>query len=126
VSPPLGVLARLGELTDGAPVDLTVEGRQRPLPMVVDATAYRVVQEALTNARRHAPGRSVRLTLSYRPAELGLRIVNDTVTAPAGPHGYGLRGMRERVGLLGGSLHAGPAPDGTFEVTATLPAEAVG
>ncbi|GID97113.1 two-component sensor histidine kinase [Amorphoplanes digitatis] len=125
VSPPLGVLARLGDLTAGAPVDLTVEGRERPLPMVVDATAYRVVQEALTNARRHAPGRAVRLTVSYRPAEIGLRIVNDTVAAPAGPHGYGLRGMRERVGLLGGSLRAGPAPDGTFEVTATLPAEAV-
>ncbi len=122
VAAPLGVLARLGELTTGVPVDLTVEGDERPLPMVVDATAYRVVQEALTNARRHAPGRPVRLTVSYRPAELSLRIVNDTVAAVSGRHGYGLRGMRERVGLLGGSLRAGPAPDGTFEVTARLPA----
>jgi signal transduction histidine kinase len=124
VAPPLGMLSRLGELITDAPVDLTVEGQVRPLPMVVDATAYRVVQEALTNCRRHAAGRTVRLTIAYRPAELGLRIVNDGA-GPAGPGpGYGLRGMRERVSLLGGSLRAGPAPDGTFVVTASLPAEA--
>jgi signal transduction histidine kinase len=118
------VLARLGDLIADAPVDLTVEGEARSLPMVVDATAYRIVQEALTNARRHAPGRPVRVTVSYRPGELSLRIINETTSTIAGPQGYGLRGMRERVGLLGGSLRAGPAPDGTFEVTATLPAEA--
>jgi signal transduction histidine kinase len=122
--PPLGVLAQVGELTGDAVVDVTVVGDQRPLPMLVDATAYRVVQEALTNARRHAPGCPVRLTISYRPTELSLHIVNETVAGATGPHGYGLRGMRERVGLLGGSLRAGPATDGTFEVTATLPAEA--
>jgi signal transduction histidine kinase len=118
------VLARLSDLTAGTPVELTVEGEERSLPMVVDATAYRIVQEALTNARRHAPGRPVRVTVSYRPGGLGLRIVNETATTTAGPHGYGLRGMRERVGLLSGSLRAGPAPNGTFEVAATLPAEA--
>jgi signal transduction histidine kinase len=124
VAAPLGVLARLGELTDDPLITVTVDGRQRPLPMVVDVTAYRVVQEALTNARRHAPGRPVGLTISYRPSELRLRVVNAIEAAPAGSHGYGLRGMRERVGLLGGALAAGPAADGTFEVTAVLPAEA--
>jgi signal transduction histidine kinase len=89
----------------------------------VDATAYRVVQESLTNARRHAAGHPVRLTVSYRPGELGLRIVNGGADGTPVDGGHGLRGMRERVGLLGGSLTADRAPDGTFVVAATLPVE---
>ncbi|MBU2665322.1 hypothetical protein KOI35_17595 [Actinoplanes bogorensis] len=116
----MGRLDRLGDLIDGQPVEVVIEGRERPLPQVVDASAYRIVQEALTNARRHAPGRPVTLTLSYRPAELGLRVVN-AAGGPAG-RGHGLPGMRERAALLGGTLTAGPAGDGTFVVAATLPA----
>jgi signal transduction histidine kinase len=120
---PIGVLARLDDLTAGAPVDVTVEGEVRPLPQVVDATAYRIVQEALTNARRHAAGRSVRLTVSYTPDNVALRIVNEGVPTTASSTGHGLNGMRERATLLGGTLQAGAGPDGTFVVTATLPAE---
>jgi signal transduction histidine kinase len=121
--PPAGVLARLGELTGGAPVEVVVDGTERPLPQVVDSTAYRIVQEALTNARRHAAGHPVRLTIGYRPSSLELTIVNEGA-AEARAGGHGLRGMRERVALLGGTLHAGRAEDGTFVVAATLPAEA--
>ncbi|WP_250029369.1 sensor histidine kinase [Paractinoplanes maris] len=122
---PVGSLTRLDDLIDGQPVEVAVEGRERPLPQVVDATAYRIVQEALTNARRHAPGRPVRLTLGYRPAELAIRVANDGPAAGRGDGGggHGLNGMRERAVLLGGELSAGPAADGTFVVAATLPAE---
>ena len=119
---PVGSLARLDELIGGRPVEVTVEGRERPLPQVVDATAYRIVQEALTNAQRHAPGRPVRLILGYHPAELRIRVVNAGATGSGGG-GHGLRGMRERAALLGGELTAGPVPDGSFVVTARLPAE---
>ncbi|GAA0484567.1 two-component sensor histidine kinase [Paractinoplanes deccanensis] len=120
---PIGALSRLDELLAGAPVEVVVEGDARPLPQVVDATAYRIVQEALTNARRHAAGRSVRLTISYTPGKVALRIVNEGAATTAPGNGHGLNGMRERATLLGGTLHAGAAPDGTFAVTATLPAE---
>lgn len=122
VAPPMGVLARLGDLTADAPVDVTVVGDVRPLPQMVDATAYRIVQEALTNARRHAAGQDVSLTVSFRPRELGLRITNRGAAGSV-TGGHGLRGMRERVALLGGNLDAGPGPDGTFVVAATLPVE---
>lgn len=119
-APAQPLLDRLRELA----ADVTVEGVRRPLPQVVDVSAYRILQEAVTNARRHAPGRDVSLTVSFRPGELGLRVVNPCGPAPVGGGGHGLRGMRERVTLLGGSLRTGREPDGTFVVTATLPAEA--
>jgi signal transduction histidine kinase len=114
------VLARIDQSTGGDVVDVTFEGDVRPLPGVVDAPAYRIVQEALTNSRRHAAGRAVSLTVSYRPARLGLRIVNEGAGSDAGG-GHGLRGMRERATLLGGTLRAGAEPDGTFVVCAELP-----
>ena len=113
-------VGRLDELLAEAVADVTVEGAVRPLPQVVEATAYRILQEALTNARRHAPGEPVRVTVRYRPGEVGLRVVNGGATGTAGS-GHGLRGMRERAALLGGTLHAGPRGDGTFVVAATLP-----
>ncbi|MEU8819293.1 histidine kinase [Actinoplanes sp. NPDC048796] len=123
---PIGALARLDELIAGAPVEVVVEGDVRPLPQVVDATAYRIVQEALTNARRHAAGRAVRLSISYTPGAVALRIVNEVAGTTTAGAGHGLNGMRERATLLGGTLRAGAAPDGTFLVTATLPAEPAG
>jgi signal transduction histidine kinase len=120
-------LDRLGELLDtaraaGTRVRLILEGRLAPLPPGVDLTAYRIVQEALTNARRHAPGASVDVELHYRDEALQLR-VRDNGPGPADgdPTGHGLTGMRERAAMVGGTLHAGAAETGGFAVEAELP-----
>jgi signal transduction histidine kinase len=123
----------------GLPVRLTVEGEPAPLPPAVDLSAYRVMQEALTNALRHAPGRSARASVTYADAELRLRVMSDgthradrTDGAAAGPAagpaalapgGHGLTAMRERVVLLGGTLRAGPTDDGAWLVEAVLPVD---
>jgi signal transduction histidine kinase len=111
----------------GLPVSLRVDGAPRPLPPDVDRAAYRIVQEALTNVRRHA-GESARaeLALEYRPHGLTVRVTDDGVGAsPSGdPAGNGIAGMRERATALGGRLRAGPRPGGGFEVVADLPASA--
>ncbi len=100
------------------------------LPDGVDLSAYRIVQEALSNAMRHAPGSHVRVHMAYRRDGLALEIRNDAVPldpvlVPSGDRtaggGHGLVGMRERAAMLGGSLDAGPAGDGEFQVTAFLP-----
>ena len=132
-------LAELDALLDsaragGVSVTVTRSGDPVTLPEGVDLSAYRIVQEALSNAMRHAPGSHVRLHLVYRPGSLRLEIRNDA-QAPAGSAapvlvtsgaraaggGHGLVGMRERATMLGGSLQAGPTEDGGFEVTAVLP-----
>lgn len=106
----------------GLDVSLTVDGAARPLPAMVELCAYRVVQEALTNAVKHAPQAQVHVLIRYHPAALELAIVDDGPgTDPAGSAGHGLIGMRERVDLLGGALEAGSAPAGGFRVTAWLP-----
>ena len=132
-------LADLDALLDsarsgGVSVTVTRSGNPVTLPEGVDLSAYRIVQEALSNAMRHAPGSDVRLHLAYCPGSLVLEIRNDaqppaTSTAPvlvasgarAVGGGHGLVGMRERATMLGGSLEAGPREDGGFQVTATLP-----
>jgi signal transduction histidine kinase len=108
----------------GTPIRLVREGTIARLPPGVDLAAYRIVQEALTNARRHAPGANVDVELSYRADSLGLRIrdygpgvPDDTIV-----EGHGLMGMRERAALAGGSFAAGPADGAGFEVFVTLPA----
>lgn len=91
----------------------------------MELSAYRMVQEALSNVLRHAPGASARVELAYVPVGLGLRVVNDAPERPADPSpgaGQGLTGMRERAAVLGGELHAGPDESGGFEVSAFLPA----
>ena len=120
-------LALLDELVEtargaGSEVRLTVEGEQAPLPPGVDLCAYRILQEALTNARRHAPGADVEVGLEYGADTLWLR-VRDHGPGPGGadPDGHGLLGMRERVLMVGGTLSIGPAPDGGFAVEAELP-----
>ena len=100
-------------------VGLTTEGTPVPLSPGTELTAYRVVQEALTNARRHAPGASVEVTLAYSPETLTVR-VRDDGPGGAAPEGHGLRGMRERVTMVGGSLRVESA-DG-FLIEAVLPA----
>ena len=121
-------IGELGELLDqarmaGLPVSFTVEGVPQPLPGGVALAAYRIVQESLTNTRKHAgPVASASVVLRYSDAALVLAISDDGrgAAAPDGA-GHGLTGMRERVAMYGGSVAAGPRPGGGFEVVATLP-----
>jgi len=112
----------------GADVQLQVIGLERPLPASAGLCGYRVVQEAVTNAGRHAPGSRVLVCLRYRPAELEITVTNGRADDPAatggrepGSPGFGLVGLRERVALLGGQFSAGPHDDGGFTVRAVLP-----
>ena len=123
-------LAHVGALAErmrrtGLPVEVTVEGSPRPLPAGLDLSAYRVVQEALTNAVRHAGPAHARVRLRYAPDSVEVEVTDDgaapPVRAPQEPVGRGLIGMRERVALYGGTLTAGPAPGGGFGVRARFP-----
>lgn len=107
----------------GLAVELTVTGEERPLAATVDRAMYRIVQEALTNAARHAGPAKVAVQLAYGTDELTIRVEDDGVADPAGPPapGIGLTGMRERVTALGGTLDAGPREEGGFAVRARLP-----
>ena len=109
----------------GIPVDVSVDGDRRKAPAGIQLAAYRVLQEALTNVRRHAAGAPARVHLSFEPAELVLEVENPLADGqPAiGGGGHGLLGMRERVSLYGGAFHAGPQPDGTFKVSVRIPYE---
>ena len=126
-------LARLGELLDamrasGLPVEAVVEGTPRALSPGVDLSAYRIVQEALTNSLRHAGGATARVVVRYEPDALELEIADDGPGPPEDSEasgGHGLIGMRERVQLFGGELEAGPRPGGGFLVRARLPSEPV-
>ncbi|MFJ5680606.1 sensor histidine kinase [Streptomyces sp. NPDC093097] len=117
----------------GLPVDFRVVGEPRPLPSSVELTAYRIVQEALTNTRKHGgPGVSATVRLTYRDDDLDLLVEDDGRGAQhelyesggADGLGHGLIGMRERVGMVGGLLDAGPRPGGGFRVNAVLPLKA--
>ncbi|MDG9726811.1 MULTISPECIES: sensor histidine kinase [unclassified Streptomyces] len=123
-------LARLPELIDsyrsaGLEVVVHQEGVRRPLTPGVDLTAYRIVQEALTNVAKHAPERAAHVGFTYADSRLLITVSNDgpaTATAVNGTSGgFGLRGMRERAQTIGGDLCAGPRPEGGFEVTTALP-----
>jgi len=106
----------------GLPGDLRVEGTPRSLPLGVDLSIYRIAQEALTNARKHNAGSRAHVVLRYRDEFAELEIENDGVASTNGHRGgHGLIGMRERVAVFGGSLEAGPRPDGGFRVIARLP-----
>jgi signal transduction histidine kinase len=107
----------------GLDVDETIEGSPAPLPPAADLTAYRVVQESLTNAHRHGAGGTVRLGLAYGDDRLRIRVENAVhpERVGSGAEGHGLVGMRERVTALGGSLVAGPDRQGGFRVLASLP-----
>jgi signal transduction histidine kinase len=111
----------------GLPVVMTVDGEPEGVPPGVDLTAYRIVQEALTNTLKHAGPASARVTVRYRPGSIDLEILDDGAAAGNGRAGggHGLVGMRERVALYGGELQAGTQPGGGFAIRARLPLEAV-
>ncbi len=124
-------LADLPALVDsarraGISVELSVPSALDQVPSGVGVCAYRIVQESLSNASRHAPGAPVTVSVGQESGTVLLRVANgpgEPVEPSGGEHGsgQGLTGMRERAALLGGSLSAGPAPDGGFVVSAVLP-----
>ncbi len=128
-------LGRLDELVEqvragGLSVAMRIEGAPRPLPAGVDLSAYRIVQEALTNTLRHAGATRAEVAVRYEPEAVVLEVRDDGVgageaVAGSGGSGHGLVGMRERAALTGGSLEAGPAPGGGFRVHARLPEQPV-
>jgi signal transduction histidine kinase len=128
-------LGRLAALRDavtaaGATVTVSVEGNELPLSAAADHSAYRILQESLTNVLRHAgPGTAAQVCLRYQPEALTIIVTDDGHAGPAGHGtadnngmpGHGIRGMRERAGLVGGELTAGPLPGGGYQVKVTLP-----
>jgi signal transduction histidine kinase len=136
-SPPLEPspgLDRLPELVSacasaGVTVTVSTQGEPRPLSPGVDLTAFRIVQEALTNVTKHAAGEAAHVRLAYRGSRLLITVADDgpagppavTGPEPAEARGFGVMGMRERAQSIGGELRAGPRPEGGFEVTAALP-----
>ncbi|MGW1977102.1 sensor histidine kinase [Streptomyces sp. NPDC001889] len=107
----------------GTSVELRREGEPRPLAAAADHAAYRIVQEALTNAYKHAPGAPIAVALRYEPDALVAEIVSGAASgAPAAVSGgQGLTGLRERARLVGGMVHTGPVPGGGFRVAGVLP-----
>lgn len=121
-------LDRLPELiatceSAGVQVTVTTAGEPRPLSPGVDLTAYRIIQEALTNVTKHGAGKGATVRLTYSDSRLLISVTNEggalATAVPGG--GYGLMGMRERAHSVGGDLHAGPRPEGGFEVATALP-----
>ncbi|MFJ9775106.1 sensor histidine kinase [Kitasatospora sp. NPDC101157] len=114
----------------GAEVAFSTEGERCPLAAAVDHAAYRIVQEALTNAHKHAPGAPIAVALRYEPDALVVEVTNPRAPALVGAHsgagsvvsgGQGLTGLRERARLVGGMVHAGPTPEQGFRLAAVLP-----
>ncbi len=116
----------------GTPVSLLRDGERRPLAASAGHAAYRVVQEALTNAHKHAPGAPITVALRYEPDALVVEVVNPAAPEPVGVRaggaapavvsgGQGLTGLRERARLVGGMVHAGPTPGAGFRLAAVLP-----
>jgi len=111
----------------GLPVTLRVEGNRPELSPGVDLSAYRIVQEGLTNALKHSKGAHAEVIVRYVDTSVQLEIVDDGTGSPNGDtNGHGLVGMRERVALYGGTLEAGPRDGGGFVLRAELPVEARG
>ncbi|MEU9122367.1 sensor histidine kinase [Streptomyces sp. NPDC048506] len=126
--PGIGMLPKLveGTVRAGVPVELVLPEEPVVPEPAVDLSAYRIVQEALANVVRHAPGAQTRVSVTTDGARLTVLVVNSAPPAPSAPleatgTGHGLVGMRERVRLVDGSLDTGPLPDGGFRVAAQLP-----
>lgn len=135
---PAGSLADVPQLAErtagaGVRVHLTWQGEQRPLPPEIELSAFRIIQESVTNVVRHSGARTCRVAVGYEPTGVRIEVVDDGDDSPGGPgrprfaagaggSGFGLLGMRERVTLLSGQFSAGRRPEGGFRVTASLPA----
>ncbi|MGP4105061.1 sensor histidine kinase [Nonomuraea sp. KM90] len=127
---PQPTLVRLGELVSnvrdaGQTITTQITGEPRPLSPGIELSAFRIVQEALSNVMRHASGAEARVEVGYLRDVLTIRVTNSAPNVPASSSpaaGHGLLGMRERTAMLGGELAVGPTPDGGYEVTAVLPA----
>jgi len=113
------------ERATGLGVDLSMDGTPRPVDPAMDVSLFRIAQEALTNARKHAPGAPVRVTVRYGPRMVEIEVVNgpgpDAALPMVAGFGRGLIGIRERAALFGGEAVAGPTPDAGFRVLARLP-----
>ncbi|MDP4500704.1 sensor histidine kinase [Nonomuraea turcica] len=107
----------------GLPASLTVTGEPVELPATVDHAVYRIVQEALTNTRKHAVSARASVRLAYEPGAVEVEVVDDGLAKQDGAPGFGLGGMAERVALCGGQLSTGPRPEGGFRVHARIPLE---
>jgi signal transduction histidine kinase len=107
----------------GLPVQVHIEGDPRPLPIGIDLSAYRVVQEALTNALKHAGRARATVTVRYGEREVAIEVSDDGAGGEPNGTGHGLIGMRERIGVFGGTFDAGPREGGGFAVRALLPVE---
>lgn len=109
----------------GLPVDIVVEGQPIELPPGIDMSAYRIVQEGLTNVLKHAGPTTARVVVRYRESDVELEIADSGVgVAVTNGAGHGLAGIRERVAVYGGELEVGPRPEGGFHLRARLPVEA--
>ncbi|MFC9243169.1 sensor histidine kinase [Streptomyces sp. NPDC057136] len=120
------LLANVGDA--GLATEKTVTGAVRELPQGVELSAYRIVQEALSNTLRHAPGATAKVEIGYVLGGLGLRVVNGPPTGlvkPSPGAGHGITGMRERVAMLDGEMTAETTADGGYEVTAFIPVQTV-
>ena len=108
----------------GLPVQLHFDGDRHPLPRAIELSSYRIVQEGLTNALKHAQATQADVTIRYRPNRVELEVRDDGMSAAASDGlGHGLVGIRERVKIYGGDMSAGPAPHGGFVLSARLPVE---
>ncbi|MFJ7275231.1 sensor histidine kinase [Kitasatospora sp. NPDC098663] len=134
---PAGSLADVPLLAErtadaGVRVHVTWQGEQRPLPPEIELSAFRIIQESVTNVVRHSGARTCRVAVGYEPEGVRIEVVDDGDDGSGGPgrprhsaaggSGFGLLGMRERVSLLSGQFSAGRCPEGGFRVTARLPA----
>ncbi|MEY9931548.1 signal transduction histidine kinase [Catenulispora sp. GP43] len=135
---PAGSLADVPLLAErtadaGVRVHVTWQGEQRPLPPEIELSAFRIIQESVTNVVRHSGARTCRVAVGYEPTGVRIEVVDDGDNGLGGPgrpkfapgaggSGFGLLGMRERVTLLSGQFSAGRRPEGGFRVTASLPA----
>jgi signal transduction histidine kinase len=119
-------LSGLGQLVTtamraGVRVDVRWRGQRRPLPAGIDQSAFRIVQEAVTNVVRHAGTGCCQVIIDQHDDEVAIEVTDDGRGGEVDGAGYGIAGMRERAGLLGGQLSVGPGPDGGFKVAARLP-----
>jgi signal transduction histidine kinase len=127
-APGLGRLDQLARRVEaaGVSVDVRITGAPFALPPGVDLCVYRVIQEALTNVMKHAPTANASVTVHYDEAAVRVRVADDgqkpvLAGTTAGHAGHGLIGMRERAGVYGGTVTAGPGPQGGFVVALTVP-----